>query len=113
MGIQRHHRPRPELLADHEVRGADHAVRLDRRLGHGMPLDGEAHPLQQFGGTLGVGDAVARRVVRRHLDQFGQKLGLGLVPAVYAVSDRLLLVGVMASSFCAWRSPSGSAKVTL
>ena len=78
MRVERHDRAVAEPLAHDEVGAADHAVGAHQLVRDGMPLDREAQPFEQPGRRLGVGGAVAGRVVGRHLDQLGQKAGLGV-----------------------------------
>ena len=92
MRVERHDRTGAELAADDEVGGADHAVGLDQIVRHVMTLDRETQLFKQFGRALGMGGAVARRIVRRYLDQLRQELDLGLVLLVDVSADLVLLV---------------------
>ena len=62
-----------KALAHHEVGGADHARGLDLVVRHLVRLDRKSELLEQLARALAMGIAVAGRVVRRHLHQFGQK----------------------------------------
>ena len=52
-----------------------------------MPLDNKAEPFEEFGDRLGCRVAVARRVVRRDLDDLGEEAGLGLLMGAQVFVD--------------------------
>jgi hypothetical protein len=62
-----------ECRPHHEIGAARHAVGFHGLGGNRMPLHGEPHCLEQHGGALGVRRAVARRIVRWHFHQRGEK----------------------------------------
>ena len=73
MGVQRDRRAGADAMAHHEIGRRDHASGARDSLGHGVPLDGEAELLQQLGRAGGVGRAIAGRIVRGNLHQFGEE----------------------------------------
>ena len=69
-----------EAHSYHQVRTADHAVGLDRRVRHDMALDDEAQRFQQRRRLLRVRCAIAGRIVGRNANQLGQEpLGIAAV----------------------------------
>ena len=62
-----------EAAAHDQVGHRDDTRGLDLRPLHGMPLDREAHGLEQLGRACGVRSVVARRHVRGHAYQFAQE----------------------------------------
>ena len=87
-----------EPVAHDEVCAADHAVGADQLVRDGMPLDREAQPFEQPGRRLGVGRAVARGIVGRHLDQLGQEVDLRVAVLLERAADGLGGVGHRGSS---------------
>ena len=74
VGVERHRRPAfPVAATDDEVHGRHHAVLADELGRYRVALDGEPEPLQQRGRPLGVGRAIAGRVVGRRADELGQE----------------------------------------
>jgi hypothetical protein len=60
-----------------------------------MPLDLEAHALEQLGRARGVSGAVAGRIVRGHRDQLGEQAHLRRVLAFAEAGDGVLDVPVV------------------
>ena len=81
VGVERDHRAAAaECVAHHQVDRALHALRGDHLGRHYVAFDCETEALQQAGGALCVRRASAGRVVRRRLDQLGEKRDLLRAP---------------------------------
>ena len=88
VGVERDRRTAlPEGPAHDQVGRADHAVGLDQRIGDLMPLDDKSEPFEELCDRLGRRVAVARRVVRRDLDDLGEEAGLGLLMGAQVFVD--------------------------
>jgi hypothetical protein len=78
MGVESDHRPRSEAASNNEVGYRTHPMGAYKLRGNIVTLNDKPEALQQSRGSVGVGRGVTGRIVRRDLDEFGQKLALGL-----------------------------------
>ena len=79
MGVEGDGRAVAEPVTDDQIGNRFHACRMDGILRHRVRLDLEAEIFQQSPGKCGVCGAIARRIVGRRLNQFGEEGDLAIL----------------------------------
>ena len=111
MRVERDRRTLPEPAPDDQVGRRNHAVGLDERLRNLVPLDLKSQSFQERGDSLRGTAAIAGRVVRRNLHDFGEEARLSLSLLAHEIMDRAFDLRHRAASFSAGEVSKPSTRI--